>query len=203
MTATFPRNLPTAASEGGSLRRGGWQQSVGDDLSGKTLAVLRLGNIGREVARIGLAFGMNVIAWSENLTPERAVAAGAEFVSKEALFKQADFLTVHVILSQRTRGLVGAEELSLMKPTARLINTSRGPIVTESDLVEVLHARKVAGAAIDVFDQEPLPPNHPFRTMTNVLATSHIGYVSRGLYETFYRDTVANIRRWLEESPTG
>jgi phosphoglycerate dehydrogenase-like enzyme len=119
------------------------------------------------------------------------------------LFKQADFLSVHLILSRRTRGLVGAEELSLMKPTARLINTSRGPIVTEADLVEALHARKIAGAAIDVFDQEPLPPNHPFRTMANVLATPHIGYVSRGLYETFYRDTVANIRRWLEEPPTG
>jgi phosphoglycerate dehydrogenase-like enzyme len=191
------------ASEAGSLRRGGWQQSVGDDLSGKTLAVLGLGNIGREVARIGLAFGMKVIAWSENLTPERAIAAGAEFVSKEALFKQADFLSIHLILSRRTRGLVGTEELSLMKPTARLINTSRGPIVTEADLVEALHARKIAGAAIDVFDQEPLPPNHPFRTMANVLATPHIGYVSRGLYETFYRDTVANIRRWLEEPPTG
>ncbi|WP_367619705.1 NAD(P)-dependent oxidoreductase [Caballeronia sp. SEWSISQ10-4 2] len=188
------------ASEGESLRRGGWQQSVGDDLSGKTLAVLGLGNVGREVARIGLAFGMNVIAWSENLTPERAAAAGAELVSKEALFKQADFLSVHLVLSQRTRGLVGAEELSLMKSTARLINTSRAPIVTESDLVEVLRARKIAGAAIDVFDQEPLTPNHPFRTMTNVLATPHIGYVSRGLYETFYRDTVANIRRWIEQS---
>jgi phosphoglycerate dehydrogenase-like enzyme len=117
----------------------------------------RSSRLDRTAERIGVAFGMNVIAWSENLTPERAIAAGAEFVSKEALFKQADFLSVHVILSQRTRGLVGAEELSLMKPTARLINTSRGPIVTESDLVEALHARKIAGAAIDVFDQEPLP----------------------------------------------
>jgi phosphoglycerate dehydrogenase-like enzyme len=191
------------SSEATSMRAGGWQHTLGDDLSGKTLAVLGLGNIGREVARIGVAFGMKVIAWSENLTLERAIAVGAEFVSKEAFFQQADFLSIHVVLSQRTRGLIGAKELSLMKPTARLINTSRGPIVTESDLVEALHARKIAGAAIDVFDQEPLPANHPFRTMTNVLATPHIGYGSRGLYQTFYRDTVANIRRWLEEPPTG
>jgi phosphoglycerate dehydrogenase-like enzyme len=191
------------SSEATSMRAGGWQHTLGDDLSGKTLAVLGLGNIGREVARIGVAFGMKVIAWSENLILERAIAVGAEFVSKEAFFQQADFLSIHVVLSQRTRGLIGAKELSLMKPTARLINTSRGPIVTESDLVEALHARKIAGAAIDVFDQEPLPANHPFRTMTNVLATPHIGYGSRGLYQTFYRDTVANIRRWLEEPPTG
>ena len=191
------------ASDSLSLRRGGWQQSIGDDLSGRTLAVLGLGSIGREVARIGVALGMNVIAWSENLTPEQAAATGAKFVSKETLFKQADVLSVHLVLSQRTKGLVGAEELSLMKPTARLINTSRGPIVRESDLVEALQARTIAGAAIDVFDQEPLPPTHPFRTMTNVLATPHIGYVSRGLYETFYRDTVANSRGWLEESSTG
>src|SRR5205085_7799058 len=130
------------------------RQSIGDDLSGRTLAVLGLGNVGRDVARIGVAFGLNVVAWSENLTSERAIAAGAELVSKEALFQQADFLSVHLVLSERTRGLVGAEELSLMKPTARLINTSRGPIVTESDLVEALDARKIAGAAIDVFDQE-------------------------------------------------
>jgi len=187
-------------SESRSLGRGDWQQSIGDDLSGRTLAILGLGNVGREVAKIGVAFGMEVIAWSENLTPERAVAVGAEFVSKDQLFKRADFLSIHVVLSQRTRGLVGARELSLMKSTARLINTSRGPIVTESDLIDALHARKIAGAAIDVFDQEPLPPNHPFRTMANVLATPHIGYVSRGLYETFYQDTVGNIRRWIEQS---
>jgi phosphoglycerate dehydrogenase-like enzyme len=190
-------------SESRSLGRGDWQQSIGDDLSGRTLAILGLGNVGREVAKIGVAFGMKVIAWSENLTPERAVSVGAEFVSKDLLFKRADFLSIHVVLSQRTRGLVGARELSLMKSTARLINTSRGPIVTESDLIDALHARKIAGAAIDVFDQEPLPPNHPFRTMANVLATPHIGYVSRGLYETFYQDTVANIRRWIEQSSMG
>jgi phosphoglycerate dehydrogenase-like enzyme len=183
-----------------SLGRGDWQQSIGDDLSGRTLAILGLGNVGREVAKIGVAFGMKVIAWSENLTPERAVSVGAGLVSKDLLSKQADFLSIHVVLCQRTRGLVGATELSLMKSTARLINTSRGPIVTESDLIDALRARKIAGAAIDVFDQEPLPPNHPLRTMTNVLATPHIGYVSRGLYLTFYQNTVANIGRWIEQS---
>jgi len=191
------------ASENESLRRGGWQHTIGEDLSGRTLGLLGLGNVGREVARIGGAFGMNVIAWSENLTSERAESAGAKLVSKESLFKQADFLSVHLVLSRRTKGLVGAAELSSMKPTARLINTSRGPIVAEPALVEALDARKIAGAAIDVFDQEPLAPDHPFRTMNSVLATPHIGYVSRGLYDTFYRDTVANIGQWLEESQAG
>jgi len=138
------------ASEAGALRRGDWQQSIGDDLSGRTLAVLGLGNVGRDVARIGVAFGMNVVAWSENLTSERASAAGADFVSKQALFQRADFLSVHLVLSRRTRGLVGAEELTLMKPTARLINTSRGPIVTEYDLVEALHAQTAPPAPHDL-----------------------------------------------------
>jgi phosphoglycerate dehydrogenase-like enzyme len=187
-------------SENRSLGQGDWQQSIGDDLSGRTLAILGLGNVGREVAKIGVAFGMNVIAWSENLTLERAAAVGVEFVSKHLLLERDDFLSIHVVLSERTRGLVGARELSSMKSTTHLINTSRGPIVTESDLIEALNVRKLGGAAIDVFDQEPLPPNHPFRTMAKVLATPHIGYVSRRLYETFYQDTVANIGCWIEQS---
>jgi phosphoglycerate dehydrogenase-like enzyme len=190
-------------TENTSLRAGGWQQSVGDDLSGKTLGVLGLGNIGREVAKVGQAFGMNVIAWSQNLTADRAAASGVRLVSKEALFAASDFLSIHLVLSGRTRGLVGADELALMKPSARLINTSRGPIIVESALVEALKSRKIAGAAIDVFDREPLPADHPLRKIENVLATPHIGYVSRGLYERFYRDTVANIGAWLEKKFDG
>ena len=185
------RNL---VAENTSLRGGGWQQSVGDDMAGRTLGLLGLGNVGGAVAQIGNAFGMKVIAWSQNLTTERAAEVGATLVSKDELFQEADVVSIHLVLSGRTRGLVGAAELALMKPTARLINTSRGPIVVEADLVAALKDKKIAGAAIDVFDQEPLPLGHPFRSLPNLLATPHIGYVSRGLYERFYQDTVANIR---------
>ena len=189
------RNL---VAENTSLRHGGWQQSVGDDMTGRTLGLLGLGNVGGAVARIGNAFGMTVIAWSQNLTTERAAEVGAALVSKDELFREADVVSIHLVLSGRTRGLVGAAELGLMKPTARLINTSRGPIVVEADLVAALTDKKIAGAAIDVFDQEPLPPDHPLRALPNLLATPHIGYVSRGLYARFYQDTVANISQWLD-----
>src|SRR5712672_1611717 len=185
-------------TETNSLRSGGWQQTVGTDLRGKTLGILGLGNVGSQVARIGSAFGMKLIAWSQNMTPEAAKAAGAILVSKNQLFEQADILTIHLVLSSRTRGLVGAAELERMKPTALLINASRGPIVEEQALISVLKNKQIAGAAIDVFDIEPLPPSHPFRTLDNVLATPHIGYVSAGLYKTFYEDTVSNIRQWLD-----
>jgi len=189
------RNIVT---ESNSLRAGGWQQTVGTDLRGKTLGILGLGRIGSQVARIGSAFGMNPVAWSENLTLEAAKSAGATLVSKDRLFEQADFLTIHLVLSDRTRGLVGASELGRMKPTARLINASRGPIIDEQALIGALKNRQIAGAAVDVFDIEPLPPSHPFRTLDNVLATPHIGYVSRGLYKTFYEDIVSNVRKWLD-----
>src|SRR6266849_2854985 len=192
------RNL---VAENTSLRGGGWQQSVGDDMAGRTLGVLGLGNVGGAVAQIGNAFGMKVIAWSQNLTTERAAEVGATPVSKDELFKQADVVSVHLVLSSRTRGLVGAPELAIMKPTAHLVNTSRGPIVVEADLIAALKAQKIAGAAIDVFDQEPLPLDHPFRTLPNLLATPHIGYVSRGLYTRFYQDRVVNICRWLDGHP--
>ena len=185
-------------TESNSVRSGGWQQTVGTDLRGKTLGVLGLGRIGSRVARLGSAFGMNLIAWSQNLTPEAAKAAGASLVSKDQLFERADILTIHLVLSSRTRGLVGAAELEKMKPTARLINTSRGPIVEEQALIRALEDEQIAGAAIDVFDSEPLPPDHPFRTLDNVLATPHIGYVTRDLYKTFYEDTVSSIRNWLD-----
>jgi phosphoglycerate dehydrogenase-like enzyme len=185
-------------TESDSVRSGGWQQTVGTELRGKTLGVLGLGRIGSQVARIGNAFGMHLIAWSQNMTAETAKAAGAALVSKDQLFERADILTIHLVLSSRTRGLVGAAELKRMKATAWLINASRGPIVDEQALISVLESKQIAGAAIDVFGVEPLPPSHPFRTLDNVLATPHIGYVSRGLYKTFYEDTVSNIRKWLD-----
>jgi phosphoglycerate dehydrogenase-like enzyme len=181
-----------------SVRDGGWQVGLGEGLRGKTLGVLGLGNIGGAVAKIGLAFGMNVIAWSQNLTAEKAQAAGAKLVTKEELFSLADVLTIHLVLSQRTRGLVDSTLLAKMKPTARLINTSRGPIVVEAALLEALLTEKIAGAAVDVFDIEPLPLDHPFRTVKNLVATPHIGYVSQELYRTFYGDTVKNLIHWLD-----
>jgi phosphoglycerate dehydrogenase-like enzyme len=191
-------------SEHSSLRSGGWQQCVGDDIAGKTLGIIGLGSIGSQVAKVGLAFGMNVIAWSQNLTPQAATAAGAQLVSKEALLRESDIVTIHLVLSGRTAGLIGAAELKLMKPTARLVNTSRGPIVVEGALIDALASRQIAGAAVDVFDSEPLTPDHPYRRMDSLLATPHIGYVSRGLYERFYRDTVANIAAWLDaRAPDG
>lgn len=188
------RNL---ANEAASVRAGGWQQGMGVELAGKTLALLGLGRIGSAVARIGQAFGMNVIAWSQNLTSEHAAEHGVERVEKDALFARADFLSIHVRLSERTEGLVGRRELALMKPTARLVNTSRGPIVDEAALIEALTAGRLAGAAVDVYEPEPLSPDHPFRRLPNVLATPHIGYVSEEMYRTFYGDTVRNVVEWI------
>jgi phosphoglycerate dehydrogenase-like enzyme len=188
------------AAESASVRSGEWQRSIGNDLKGKTLGVLGLGNIGGEVARIGQAFGMRVIAWSENLTAEKAAAAGAEHVQKNELFRQSDVLTIHLILSRRSRRLVGAAELALMKSTAWLVNAARGPIVDEGALISALREHRIAGAAVDVFDVEPLPIDHPYRSLDNMLATPHIGYVSQNLYRTFYGDTVKNIVAWLDGS---
>jgi phosphoglycerate dehydrogenase-like enzyme len=189
------RNLVIEAA---SVRSGGWQRTIGDGIRGKVLGILGLGNIGSEVARIAAAFGMDVIAWSENLDREKAQQRGARWVSKQELFRQSDILTIHLVLSRRTRGLVGQSELDLMKPSARLVNTSRGPIVDEAALVDALRNRHIAGAAIDVFDIEPLPQDHPFRQLDTAIATPHIGYVSRDLYRVFYQDTVANIVKWLQ-----
>ncbi|WP_231748821.1 D-2-hydroxyacid dehydrogenase family protein [Mycobacterium sp. M26] len=189
------RNL---VGESASVRAGGWQTSVGRELSGRTLGVLGLGRIGARVARIGEAFGMKVIAWSQNLTPDAAAEAGATLVTKNELFATADVLTIHMKLSERSTGLVGAAELGMMKPTAFLVNTSRGPIVDEAALMEALQRRAIAGAALDVFDTEPLPVGHPLRTLDNVLATPHIGYVADRPYRIFFRDAVAAISGWLE-----
>jgi phosphoglycerate dehydrogenase-like enzyme len=185
-------------AESDAVRGGGWQHTIGDDLAGKTLGLIGLGNLGAQVAKIGLAFGMQVIAWSQNLSGEKAGLAGAELVSKEQLLRRSDIVSIHLVLSERTRGLIGAGELALMKPTARLVNTSRGPIVAEAALIAALNARQIAGAAIDVYDTEPLPPDHPYRKLPHLIATPHIGYVSRALYERFYRDSVSNILAWLD-----
>jgi phosphoglycerate dehydrogenase-like enzyme len=185
--------------EAHSIRAGGWQTTVGQELAGRVLGVLGLGNIGREVARIAPAFGMQVIAWSQNLEPSRAAALGATWVSKDELFRQADILTIHLLLSHRTRGLVTAADLALMKPTARLINTSRGPIIDELALIDTLRTHSIAGAALDVYDIEPLPADHPFRRLDNVLSTPHIGFVTQTLYQTFYGDAARAITSWLIE----
>ncbi|NUU38508.1 D-2-hydroxyacid dehydrogenase family protein [Pseudomonas sp. C2B4] len=196
MAAT--RNL---VAEANALRAGQWQQGLGGDLHGKTLAILGLGSIGQRVAQFGQVFGMRVIAWSENLTTERAAEMGVTYVSKQQLFEQADVLSVHLVLSDRSRGLVDAEALGWMKPTALLVNTARGPIVDEAALIKALQKRRLAGAALDVFDVEPLPAHHPFRTLENVLATPHVGYVSQQNYALFFSQMIEDIRAWSGGEP--
>jgi D-3-phosphoglycerate dehydrogenase len=166
-----------------------------------TLGVLGLGKLGQRSAAVGKAFGMNVVAWSQNLTPEKAQAGGATYVSKDELFARADILTIHVVLSDRSRGLVGAVDLARMKKTAYLVNTSRGPIVDEKALVAALAAKRIAGAGLDVFDVEPLPLDHPYRTMDNVVVTPHLGYVSTQNYAKYFPDVVEDIRAFLDGNP--
>jgi len=187
--------------EANSIRTGGWQISVATGLHGKTLGVLGLGRLGSLVTRVGQAFGMTTIAWSQNLTPEKAAEHGVQAVTKAQLFARSDVLSIHLVLSDRTRGLVGAAELRSMKPTAILVNTSRGPIVDEDALVDVLRARRIGGAAIDVFDTEPLPAEHPLRSLPNALLTGHVAYVTQELYETFYRDAVEDIAAFRAGTP--
>jgi phosphoglycerate dehydrogenase-like enzyme len=187
--------------EDGATRAGEWQVSLGVGLQGKVLGVLGLGNLGSRVATVGLAFGMSVIAWSQNLTAERAAAVGATLVSKEELLRRADVLTIHLVLGDRTRGLLGAAELAQLKPTAYLINTSRGPIVDETALIDVLERRAIAGAGLDVFDEEPLPLDHPLRRLPNTVLTPHLGYVTEEGYRVFYGDAVEDIRSFLAGAP--
>ena len=177
-----------------------WQTTVGRELDRRVLGVLGLGRIGARVARIGAAFGMDVVAWSTNMTPDAAADAGARYLPRKEFFAAADVLTVHLKLGERSRGLIGAAELAAMKPTALLVNTSRGPILDEDALIAALRAGTIAGAALDVFDTEPLPHDHPLRTMDNVLATPHIGYVADRPYRIFFRDAVAAIAAWLDQS---
>jgi phosphoglycerate dehydrogenase-like enzyme len=192
------RDLP---AECASIRRGQWQVSVGENLEGKTIGIVGLGRIGSSIAKYAHVFGMNVIAWSQNLAREVAEQRGARLVSKEGLFRDADIVTVHLILSGRTKGIIGVPELKLMKPTAYFVNTSRGPLVDENALIAALKSRAIAGAALDVFDVEPLPEFHPFRSLDNVVATGHIGFVTRESYTKFYGDTVENIVTWLDGKP--
>jgi phosphoglycerate dehydrogenase-like enzyme len=192
------RHLPVECR---SLQSGGWQRTVGTDLKGRTLGIIGLGNIGRSIARVALAFEMNVLAWSENLTAETAQAAGARRVDKATLLRESDFVSLHLVLSHRSRGILGAAEMAQMKPSAWLVNTSRGPLVDETALVDALRRRAIAGAALDVFDTEPLPPGHPLRILDNVLATPHLGFVTQTAYDIFYRDTVENILAWLDGTP--
>ena len=178
-----------------------WQVTLGRDIEGQTLGILGLGKLGARVAGVGKAFGMKVMAWSQNLTPEKCQEAGVEYASKEDLFRAADFVTIHLQLSPRTRGLVTASELGLMKKTAYLINTSRGPIVDEKALLEALRDKRIAGAGLDVFDVEPLPLDHPYRRMDNVVITPHLGYVSQQNYARYFPDIVEDIRGWLDGKP--
>ena len=178
-----------------------WQLTLGMDIEGKTLGVLGLGKLGARAAGVGKAFGMKVIAWSQNLTPERCKEVGAEYVAKDDLFRTADFVTIHLVLSDRTRGLVTAREFGLMKKTAYLINTSRGPIVEEKALLDALTSKRIAGAGLDVFDVEPLPVDHPFRKLDNAVITPHLGYVSQQNFDRYYPDIVENIRGWMDGKP--
>jgi len=188
------RHIP---QESNNFKSGGWQTTIGGDFKGKTMGILGMGRVGSKIAAYAKAFDMNVIAWSPNLTAEKATESGAQLVSKEDLFKEADFVTIHMVLSDRSRRIVGKEDLSLMKPSAYFINTSRGPLVDEAALIEILEQHKIAGAAIDVFNTEPLPTDHPFRKMDNLLATSHVGYVTENTYKLFYTDTVKAVEEWL------
>jgi D-3-phosphoglycerate dehydrogenase len=178
-----------------------WQRTIGPELEGLTLGILGLGKLGTRTAKIAQAFGMKVIAWSQNLTPEKCKEVGVDYVSKEDLFRQADFITIHVILSQRTRGLVGAKEIALMKPSAYLINTSRGPIIDEAAMLTALRENKIAGAGLDVFDVEPLPVDHPLRKMDNVVLTPHLGYVATQNYRAYFGGVVDDIRAFLDGKP--
>ena len=178
-----------------------WQTTIGPHLEGLTLGVLGLGNLGQRTAAIAKAFGMKVIAWSQNLTPEKCQEAGVGYAGKDDLFRQSDFITIHIVLSPRSRGLVGARELGLMKPSAFLINTSRGPIVDEAALIAALRDKKIGGAGLDVFDVEPLPRDHPFRKMDNVVITPHLGYVSEQNYLAYFAGVVEDIRGFLDGKP--
>jgi phosphoglycerate dehydrogenase-like enzyme len=192
------QHIPTVDRD---IREGRWQTGVGTEIGGKTLGLVGLGRLGSKVAKLAQAFGMKVIAWSTNLTAERAAAAGADLVTKDELFSRADVVSVHLVLGERTRGTIGSREFGLMKPTSLLINTARGPIVDENALLDALRSRQIAGAGLDVYDVEPLPLDHPLRTQPNTVLTPHIGYVSRENYATFYSQMVEDVEAWLAGKP--
>jgi phosphoglycerate dehydrogenase-like enzyme len=192
------RRIP---AEDRATREGRWQTTLGLGLNGKTLGVLGLGSLGSRVAKVGLALEMKVIAWSQNLTAERAAEVGATLVTKDELLAESDVLTIHLVLSQRSRGLIGARELAQMKPGAVLINTSRGPIVDEAAMIAALRQGKIAGAGLDVFDEEPLPANHPLRSLPHTVITPHLGYVTEETYRIFYTHAVEDIQAFLRGAP--
>jgi len=192
------RRIP---AEDRATREGRWQTSLGLGLNGKTLGVLGLGTLGSRVARVGRALEMKVLAWSQNLTAERAAAEDAMLVAKDDLLARSDFVSIHLVLSERTRGLVGARELGLMKRSAYLVNTSRGPIVDEAALIRALGDGTIAGAGLDVFDEEPLPRDHPFRRLPNIVITPHLGYVTEETYRMFYGHAVEDIKAHLDGTP--
>ncbi len=192
------RDLP---GQFGSMQQGGWQTRAGHDLAGKTLGMLGLGKLGSAVAAVGNAFKMKVIAWSQNLTEKRAAECNARRVEKDELFRQSDVISIHLILSDRTRGIVGSRELGLMKPTAYLINTSRGPIVDEAALLKTLQEKRIAGAGIDVYSEEPLAASHAIRKLDNVLLTPHLGYATAENYAKMYGDAIEDILAFLDGKP--
>lgn len=184
-----------------AVRDGIWGSGIGSRLNGKVLGILGLGKIGSQVAQVGLALGMQVVGWSQNLTAERAAEVGATRVEKDQLFAASDVITIHVVLSDRTRGLVGAQEIGLMKPSAYLVNTSRGPIVQEAALIAALREKRIAGAGLDVFETEPLPPDHPLLSLSNTVVTPHIGYVCREGFQTYFTHACENVAAWLAGKP--
>jgi phosphoglycerate dehydrogenase-like enzyme len=192
------RHVP---ADDADMRAGRWQRHVGTGLQGLRLGLLGLGRLGSLVAKVGVAFAMDVVAWSPNLTAERCAEMGAGYVNRDELFATSDVVSIHLVLGPRSRGLVGRAELAAMKPTAVLVNTSRGPIVDEAALIDALRNGTIAGAGLDVFDQEPLPPDHRLRTLPNTVLTPHVGYVTRQTYEIFYRDIVEDIRAWRDGAP--
>jgi phosphoglycerate dehydrogenase-like enzyme len=195
---SLARRIP---AEDRATREGRWQTSLGLGLNGKTLGVIGLGTLGSRVARAGRAFEMEVLVWSQNLTAERAAAADAMLVAKDDLLARSDFVSIHLVLSERTRGLIGARELGLMKRSAYLVNTSRGPIVDEAALIRALGDGTIAGAGLDVFDEEPLPLDHPFRRLPNIVITPHLGYVTEETYRIFYGQAVEDIKAFLRDEP--
>ena len=189
------RSIP---AEDARIRQGGWQQTIGTELGGATLGLVGLGRLGAAMVPVAQAFGMDVVAWSQNLDADRAAEAGAEAVSKDELFRRADVVSVHYKLSPRSEGIVGAAEIAAMKPTAYFVNTSRGPLVDTAALLRALHDGAIAGAALDVYDREPLPPDDPIRTAPRTVLTPHLGYVTRENYGVFFADVVEDIEAWLD-----
>jgi phosphoglycerate dehydrogenase-like enzyme len=189
------RSIP---AEDARMRQGGWQQTIGTELDGATLGLVGLGRLGSAMVPIARAFGMDVVAWSQNLDADRAAEAGAEAVSKDELFRRADVVSVHYKLSPRSEGIVGAAEIAAMKPTAYFVNTSRGPLVDTAALLRALHDGAIAGAALDVYDREPLPADDPLRTAPRTVLSPHLGYVTRENYRVFFEDVIADIEAWLD-----